>query len=69
MKYIAVLLIAGATYFYLARQAPIATAVQAITQAPTPGTDFLKRPLDRTHEVLTQARARAGDSDAAATGR
>jgi hypothetical protein len=69
MKYFAVLLIAAATYFFLARQAPVATAVQAITQAPAPGTDFLKRPLDRTHEVLTQARARADDSDAAATRR
>jgi len=62
MKYIAVLLIAGATYLFLARQAPVAPAVNAITQAsPAPGSDFLKRPLDRTQEVLQQARARADD--------
>jgi len=59
MKYIAVILIAGATYLYLAHNTPVAQAVNAIT--PTPGTDFLKRPLDRTQEVLQQARTRADD--------
>ncbi|MGA3169869.1 MAG: hypothetical protein ABSE62_02545 [Chthoniobacteraceae bacterium] len=61
MRYIAVLLIAGATYLYLAHQAPVKQAVDAVTQSPTPGTDFLKAPLDRTHEVLDQARNRAAD--------
>lgn len=61
MKYVAVFLIAGGAYFFLARQAPVAPAVNAITQAPTPGTDFLKRPLDRTQEVLKQARTRTQD--------
>jgi hypothetical protein len=61
MRYIAVLLVAGATYLFLARQAPVEQAVHAITQAPAPGTDFLKSPLDRTHEVLQQARAHADD--------
>jgi len=61
MKYIAVLVIAGATYLLLARQAPVAPAVNAITQAPSPGTDFLKRPIDRTKEVLQQARNRVDD--------
>jgi hypothetical protein len=60
MKYFAVILIAGATYFYLAHQAPVAPVVKAIAD-PTPGTDFLKAPLDRTHEVLQQARNRADD--------
>ena len=61
MKYIAVLVIAGATYLFLAQQTPVAPAVKAITQAPEAGTDFLKRPLDRTQEVLKQARTRADD--------
>ncbi len=61
MKYIAVLVIAGASYFYLARQAPVGQAVNAITDTRTPGADFLKRPLDRTQEVLQQARVRADD--------
>jgi len=60
MKYIAVILVAGATYLFLAHQAPVGQAVKAVTQ-PTPGTDFLKQPLDRTHEVLDQARTRAND--------
>ncbi len=59
MKYIAVILIAGGTYLYLAHQAPVTQAVNAV--APAPGSDFLKRPLDRTQEVLQQARTRADD--------
>jgi len=61
MKYLAVVIIAGATYFFLAQKTPVAQGVHAITQAPEAGTDFLKRPLDRTHEVLDQARAHADD--------
>jgi hypothetical protein len=63
MKYIAVLLVAGGIYFFLARQAPVGQAVKAVAMAPAqaPGTDFLKRPLDRTQEVLRQARQRADD--------
>ena len=59
MKYIALLVIAGAVYLFLAHQAPISQAVNAL--APKPGTDFLKQPLDRTQEVLQQARVRADD--------
>ena len=61
MKYIAVLVIAGATYLFLARQAPVAQAVNAITQSPGSGSNILKRPLDRTQQVLQQARTRADD--------
>lgn len=59
MKYIAVLLLAGGTYLAFAQHAAVAPAVVAI--APAPGSDFLKRPLDRTQEVLRQARTRADD--------
>jgi hypothetical protein len=61
MKYIAVILVAGATYLILARQAPVGQAVNAIAQPAAPGTDFLKAPLDRTQQVLQQARVRADD--------
>jgi hypothetical protein len=59
MKYIAVLVIAGGVYLTLARPAHVAPA--AGTDTSTPGTDFLKAPLDRTHEVLNQAHTRAQD--------
>jgi hypothetical protein len=59
MKYIAVLLVAGTVYLVLARPAPVASA--AHSRASAAGSDFLKEPLDRTHEVLDQARSRAKD--------
>jgi hypothetical protein len=62
MKYIAVLLVAGAAYFILAHHAPVAPAANAsIAQPYEPGSDFLKRPIDRTQDVLKQARTRAED--------
>ena len=61
MKYLAVIVIAGAVYVYLARQAPVGQAVSAVVQTSTPGSDFLKRPLDRTQEVLKTAREQAKD--------
>ncbi len=59
MKYIAVLLVAGGVYLYLGRPAPVKTGASSPPEAT--GTDFLKAPLDRTHEVLKQARGRADD--------
>lgn len=38
---------------------PAAAAAQA--EDSKPGTDWLKAPLDRTHEVLDQAKTRAKD--------
>jgi hypothetical protein len=61
MKYIAVILIAGATYLSLVHQTPAGKPASGASQASEPGIDFLKRPLDRTHEVLDQARVRAND--------
>jgi len=58
MKYLMVMLVAGGTWLVVAHKAP---APQASAPAYTPGTDFLKAPLDRTHEVLDQARERAKD--------
>ncbi len=60
MKYIAVTLIAGLVYLAITRHATLPAAANAAA-SPTPGTDFLKAPLDRTHEVLQQARVRAND--------
>jgi hypothetical protein len=60
MKYLALAAIAGGLFFFF--KAPSShPATAAAATAPTPGTDFLKAPLDRTHEVLDQARVRAAD--------
>jgi hypothetical protein len=65
MKYIATILVAGAVYLMLTHHAPVHPAGNAGTPGQingfTPGTDFLKRPLDATHAVLDQARTRAQD--------
>jgi hypothetical protein len=67
MKYIVVLLVAGGVYATLVRpahrpQAPApAAGAHAQPDASESGSDFLKEPLDRTHEVLDQARNRVKD--------
>lgn len=63
MKYIAVIILAVAIYLFLKPQSQIAPSATdtVATQAPSPRTDFLKRPIDRTNEVLQQARNRADD--------
>jgi hypothetical protein len=71
MKYFLVLLIAGSTYTFFFRSSPVAPAAKATTapriavsagpassqaqSAPAPS-NILKRPLDRTHQVLDQVR-------------
>ena len=57
MKYLAGILLTGAVCLFIAHRAPVAPP----PAPPTPGTDFLKRPIDRTEEVLKQARTRADD--------
>ena len=72
MKIIVLLLAIACVYFFFARQTPIADVAQAATgqeaaalatapkdAAPAP-TNALKRPLDRTHEVLGQVTKRNG---------
>jgi hypothetical protein len=62
MKYIAVLFMAGGVYLMLSHhQAPTSPAADTASAAATPGTDWLKAPLDRTHEVLDQAKTRTKD--------
>ena len=71
MKYLFVLLIAGAVYVGFFRNSPVAPEAKAINapRAVTPATvvassppppasrsNILKRPLDRTHQVLDQVR-------------
>jgi len=83
MKYLLILATVGAGYFFLLHKAPVAPAVQAVTQqeaaplttgprgntepaagsAPAPHTDYLKRPIDRTKEVLGQVAARNGNGE------
>jgi hypothetical protein len=57
MKYIAALLLAGGAYLLLGRPAP----ANSTAPGQSTGSDFLKDPLDRTHEVLKQARSRTQD--------
>jgi hypothetical protein len=57
MKYIAALVLAGGAYLFLARPAPVSPPAPG----QSAGSDFLKDPLDRTHEVLKQARTRTQD--------
>jgi len=60
MKYIAVLLVAGGIYMTLTHpRQETRVSIPGIT-GPA-GQDFLKDPLDRTHEVLDQAKTRAAD--------
>lgn len=69
MRLFVILLVPAAVYFFMFRSSPVGPVVKTITEAPaivpasgasTPS-DFLKRPLDRTHEVLEQARTKAND--------
>ena len=58
MKYVAIFALLCAAYFIYAPKVkvePAAPARAAVAQ-PSPSSDFLKRPLDRTHEVLDQVR-------------
>lgn len=62
MKYIAVLFVAGGIYVMLSHHhAPASPAAASASADATPGTDWLKAPLDRTHEVLDQAKTRTKD--------
>jgi hypothetical protein len=75
MKYLGLFVVLVIIYVVLARQAPVAQVKDAIVQtevapltqggrepAPTAGAT-LKRPLDRTHEVLANVKARNGDGE------
>ena len=64
MRYFVLLLIAGGIYLYAVRGKPASTVATpaiplqtsaAASPAASP-TNLLKRPLDRTHEVLDQVR-------------
>jgi len=65
MKYIVVLFIAGGIFAALTHKPLVLPTRKPDTSDQiddsTPGTDFLKAPLDRTHQVLDQAKTRAQD--------
>ena len=75
MKYVLLLAAVAVIYFFLSREAPIARVAEAVTQkeavplttggrdVPPPASNFLKRPLDRTHAVLDQAKQRNGSGE------
>ena len=56
MKYVAILALLCAAWFICAPARKMAAPAAPAAAAPSPATDFLKRPLDRTHEVLDQVR-------------
>ncbi len=72
MKIIVVLVVIACLYLYFGRQTPVAEVAQTVTgqelaplttgpkdATPAP-TNALKRPIDRTHEVLGQVGKRNG---------
>ena len=72
MKIVALLVVIGGIYLYCSRQTPVAEVAHAATgqdiaplttgpkeAAPAPG-NALKRPIDRTHEVLGDVARRNG---------
>lgn len=75
MKYVVMLAMVFGIYFFLGRSAPVAEVKETITassvaplssgprEAAAPGTNALKRPLDRTHEVLGQVGKRNGGGE------
>jgi hypothetical protein len=81
MKYLLILATVGAGYFFLLHKAPVAPAVEAVTQqeaaplstgprgntepatASAPQSNSLKRPIDRTKEVLGQVAGRNGNGE------
>ncbi|EDY21759.1 hypothetical protein CfE428DRAFT_1004 [Chthoniobacter flavus Ellin428] len=78
MKYVVLLIIVVGVYFFLVHKAPVAPVVKEITQqdaapltsgpnnppaAASPGTNVLKRPIDRTKEVLNQVKQRNGKGE------
>jgi hypothetical protein len=72
MKIIALLIAIAGIYLYCARQTPVTEVAHAATgqdiaplatgpkDAPPAPTNVLKRPIDRTHEVLGQVAHRNG---------
>jgi len=61
MKYIFLIAIVAIVYVVLFRHAPVAEVKQAVKQEDS-GIN-LKRPIDRTHEVLDQVKKRNGDGE------
>ena len=75
MKYLALLVTLVVIYLVLARQTPVAEVKEAMVQSEVvplsqgakdpalPANSSLKRPIDRTNEVLSQVKARNGDGE------
>jgi hypothetical protein len=74
MKYVAIIAVVAIVYFVLARHTPVAAVQQSISQSEVaplttgsreaaPASTSLKRPFDRTHEVLDQVQKRNGKGE------
>lgn len=76
MKYLVLIATVAIVYFVLARNSPVDSVKEAVTAseaaplttgsrepAPPAATSSLKAPLDRTHAVLEQVKARNGTGE------
>jgi hypothetical protein len=75
MKYVSLLLGVAVIYYFLARSTPVASVKEAVTAAEVaplttgpretaaPPSNALKRPIDRTHEVMEQVKQRNGNGE------
>jgi hypothetical protein len=64
MKYVYLLAAVALVYFILIRHSPVAKVTDAITHPESADTTInLKRPIDRTNEVLEQVKSRNGNGE------
>jgi hypothetical protein len=64
MKYVFLLAAVALVYFILIRQSPDAKVTDAIAHPEAADTTInLKRPIDRTNEVLDQVKSRNGNGE------
>jgi hypothetical protein len=64
MKYVFLLAGVALVYFVLIRHAPISTVKDAVVHPESADTGInIKRPIDRTNQVLEQVKTRNGDGE------
>ena len=64
MKYVFLLAGVALVYFVLVHHAPVSQVKDAVVHPEASDSAFnLKRPIDRTHEVLEQVKSRNGNDE------
>lgn len=64
MKYVFLLAAVAIVYFVLAHHAPVSKVKDAVAHPESADSGFnLKRPIDRTNEVLNQVKSRNGNGE------